>query len=636
MPSRERHPNAIRDYALIGDCHTSALVGRDGSIDWLCFPRPDAPAIFSHILDDQHGGNFAVRVPDASVARRYIPDTNVLVTSWSGSEGELEVTDCMPVSSFDPQMPARVRARGSVLRRIRCLSGRVTAQVRVTPRFEYGLVVPRLRTPSPFVADFVGGGSALHVRSTHPLERRDAHTVRRGDVLAADWTMNAGETAWVEATWARAHSHEERLPDPSPEKWQELLDETVRFWKAWLSGCQYDGDHSDEVRRSALVLKALTYAPTGAVLAAVTTSLPEEIGGTRNWDYRFTWIRDATLTLTSLFVLGLRGEATAFKEWLERTGAGRPQDLQIMYGVEGERMLPEIELEHLAGHGGSKPVRIGNGAVKQFQLDSFGQLLEAAYLFAKAGEEITVDNWKYLSGLADICCERWREPDQGIWEIRDEPRHFLHSKTNCWLALHRAVQLAELLEMPAGTGWAAQRDALAEYILEAASGPGYFPQAAGGSEPDASTLLIPALGFIAVDHPYARATVDAVYRELSGRHGLIYRYRAGDGVPGGEGAFLLCSFWLVDVLTHAGRLDEAERLLAQLLVLANDVGLYAEEIDPETGVHLGNMPQAFTHMALVTSCAHLSAAQRGLLPTDGERHDFAELALDRLLSRSGR
>ena len=330
-------------------------------------------------------------------------------------------------------------------------------------------------------------------------------------------------------------------------------------------------------------------------------------------------------------MLGLRAEAAAFKEWLERTGAGRPQDLQIMYGVEGERLLPEVELDHLGGHRDSRPVRVGNGAVKQLQLDSYGQLLEAAYLFAKAGGEITADNWRYLSGLADICCLRWREPDQGIWEVRTEPRHFMHSKLNCWLALRRAVQLADMAGVESPPHWATERDALHAYLLEATDSCGWCPQAVGFESADAATLLVPALGLLAADDARVQRTLEVVTRELSDAAGLLHRYRADDGVGGGEGAFLLCSFWLVDVLTHAGRIDEAGALLERLLLLANDVGLYAEEVDTATGEHLGNTPQAFTHMALVTSCAHLSAARRGLLPTDGEPHDFAELAVDRLV-----
>jgi GH15 family glucan-1,4-alpha-glucosidase len=620
----------IADYALIGDCHTNALVGRNGSIDWLCFPRPDSPSVFTHLLDDQHGGNFAVRVDKATVERSYIRDTNVLTTTWRTDDGALEVVDCMPLTTDNEGQPQPMRG---VLRRLRCLTGTVTAQIRVTPRFEYALVVPRLRTPSPHVADFVGGGSAIRLRSTHPLQRRDAHTLRRGDVLAAGWELAAGEVAWVVAAWTPAHLAPDDVPDPDPAGWQQLLNDTLAFWQGWVRDCDYDGHRTEAVRRSALVLKALTYAPSGALLAAATTSLPEEIGGERNWDYRYTWIRDATLTLTSLFVLGLHAEAAAFKEWLERTGAGRPQDLQIMYGVEGERMLPEVILEHLGGHRDSRPVRIGNGAVKQLQLDSYGQLLESAYLFAHAGGEITDDNWRYLGGLADVCSERWREPDQGIWEIRDEPRHFTHSKVNCWLALHRAVQLAELRNVPALPEWADGRDEIADQLLGDARKRGWFAQSLGADVPDAAALLVPAVGFVAAGDPLVTGTVQVIVDQLSDEAGLVHRYLADDGLRGGEGAFLLCSFWLADVLTHAGRIDDAGALLDRLLALANDVGIFAEEVDPTTGEHLGNTPQAFTHMALVTSLSHLSAARRGLLPEAGTAHDFAELALDRLLSR---
>ena len=619
----------IADYALIGDCHTNALVGTNGSVDWLCFPRPDSPSVFTHLLDDQHGGNFAVRVDDAEVTRAYIDDTNVLRSTWTTGSGELVVTDCMPVRRDDDGNLEPLRG---VLRKLECTSGHVTAQVRVTPRFEYALVVPRLRTSTPHVADFVGGGSAIRVRATHALQRRDAHTLRRGDVLAAGWDLDEGDVAWLLATWTPAHLAPTDVPEPEPEEWQGLLDETVDFWRGWITECAYEGDRKTDVHRSALVLKALTYAPSGALLAAATTSLPEEIGGERNWDYRYTWIRDATLTLASLFILGLRQEAVGFKEWLERTGAGRPQDLQIMYGVEGERMLPEIVLEHLGGHRDSRPVRVGNGAVKQLQLDSFGQLLESAYLFRRAGGDITDDNWRYLSGLADLCAERWADPDQGIWEIRAEPRHFTHSKVNCWLALKRAAQLAESRGEEPPAKWTDGRDEIADRLLADANGRGWFAQAWGADVPDAAALLVPAVGFIAPKDPLVTETVRVITEELS-HDGLVHRYKAEDGLRGGEGAFLLCSFWLVDVLVHAGEVDKGRELLDRLRNLANDVGMFAEEVDPATGRHLGNTPQAFTHMALVTSCAHLSAAERGQLPTDGEAYDFVELAVDRLLSR---
>jgi GH15 family glucan-1,4-alpha-glucosidase len=503
---------------------------------------------------------------------------------------------------------------------VSCREGTVDIDVVIAPRFEYGAFVPRFRTTSQTSAEVVGGADALWVTATRSV--RVGH-----EQVEATWRLARGEQVWLDVAWTA--SHDER-PPPAPNLRHRLQD-TIAFWKAWSARCRYEGEHQPAVLRSALVLKALTYVPSGAVVAAPTTSLPEEMGGERNWDYRYTWIRDATLTLISLFVLGFADEAAAFKSWLERTGAGRPRDLQIMYGICGERSLPEMELRHLAGHRDSGPVRIGNGAVKQLQLDCYGQLLEAAYLFDKAGGAITPDNWAFLSGLADIVCESWRRPDRGIWEIRDDPRHFVHSKLNCWVALDRAVRLATARGLPGPVdAWTRERDTLYDYLVEEAAGGGWFSQAVGSLQADASALLVPALGLLPTTHPLVAKTIEVVERDLA-EGGLVHRYKADDGLAGGEGAFLLCSFWLLDCLTHSGRLAEADALLDKLLGLANDVGLFAEEADVVTGEALGNFPQAFTHMALVTSCAHLSAARRGQLPTAGA-HDYAELALDRLLS----
>jgi GH15 family glucan-1,4-alpha-glucosidase len=619
--------NRIGDYGMIGDCHSLALVGRDGSIDWLCFPRFDSPSVFARSLDP-NAGHFSVAPsgPVQEVRRTYLPATNVLQTTFVTAEGELELTDCMPVRPFDSARPTAVENHASVLRRVRCRSGRVVVAVDLRPRFEYGTVLPRFTPTERNTAAVVGGPDALWVRASGAIDIDRQH-------ITAGWDLTAGDEAWIEVEWTPAvHQCPHRDTGDHVADMQQRLAETIAFWESWLAGCSYLGDHERRVHRSALVLKALTYAPTGAVVAAGTTSLPEWIGGGRNWDYRFTWIRDATLTLASLALLGYIGEAAAFKGWLERTGAGRPEDLQIMYRVTGERLLPEIGIEHLRGHRDSAPVRIGNGAAGQLQLDSLGQLLEAGYLFGRAGGELTVDNAGFLRRVADLTVREWQRPDQGIWEVRDAPRHFVHSKLNCWMALDRAVRLAEAGQLDGDLDlWRTERDAVAAWLHSEGSPDGWFVQAAGHPLADAAALLVPALGFLSPTDPRVLATIDVVQRDLSdGVH--VHRYRSPDGLPGDEGAFLLCSFWLLDALTHAGRLNEAEALIERLFGMANDVGLYAEMVDPSTGEQLGNTPQAFTHMAVVTSCSAISAARRGQLPPPDRAYSFIEAALDRRLS----
>jgi GH15 family glucan-1,4-alpha-glucosidase len=614
---------------MIGDCHSLALVGRDGSIDWLCFPRFDSPSVFARSLDED-GGHFRVApAADArDVHRTYLPATNVLATTFVTDDGVLELTDCMPVGPFDADRPAAVDHHASVLRRARCTSGRVTVAVDLRPRFEYGTVLPRFTRTSATTAAIIGGPDALWARASRGLE------CEHGSVTAR-WDLVAGEDAWLEVEWTAAAElppHDGAADHASA--MATRFDETVAFWEAWLARCTYVGDHERRVHRAALVLKALTYAPTGAVVAAGTTSFPEWIGGVRNWDYRFTWIRDATLTLASLALLGYLPEAAAFKGWLERTGAGRPEDLQIMYRVTGERLLPELELAHLTGHRTSAPVRIGNGAAGQLQLDSMGQLLEAGYLFGRAGGALTLDNAEFLRQVADLTVRAWRRPDQGIWEIRDEPRHFVHSKLNCWMALDRAVRLAEAGRLDGDVAlWRTERDAIAAWLLSEGSPDGWFVQAAGHPLADAAALLVPALGFLPPADPRVLATIDVVHRDLSDG-GYVHRYRSPDGLPGDEGAFLLCSFWLLDALVHAGRIDDAEPLLERLFDVANDVGLYAEMVDPASGEQLGNTPQAFTHMAVVTSCSAISAARRGELPPTDTTFSFIEASLDRRLGLS--
>ncbi|MFY0563332.1 glycoside hydrolase family 15 protein [Archangium lansingense] len=615
----------IDDYALLGDCHSAALVGRDGSIDWACFPRFDSPAAFCRILDVGRGGSFRVS-PEGPYqsTRRYIDDTNVLVTTFTTPTGVLELTDCMPVRTGLAHSP-RVGTRHALLRRLRCIGGQVQARVVVAPRFEYGAFVPRIRLTSPQTAELVGGADALWVTATRPLTAHE-------NALRARWLMRAGDEAWVEAAWTP--SLVERSPAEMPDlaAMRRRLEQTVAFWREWISHCAYEGEYVHVVRRSALVLKALTYAPSGAIVAAPTTSLPEEPGGVRNWDYRYTWLRDTTLTLISLMLLGYQEETLAFEHWLARTSAGRAEDVQIMYGIRGHRLLPEVELPHLEGHQGSRPVRAGNGAVKQLQLDVFGEMLQGAWLFSKMGRRMSQRNWEFLRGLVDNVCERWRQPDQGLWEVRDDPRHFVHSKLLCWVALDRAIRIARARRLPAPVGrWVRERALVREYLLKEGARNGWFPQSVGTDLADASVLQLPAMGFLPSAHPLVSRTVDMVRQRLE-KGGLLYRYDAPDGLSGGEGTFLLCSFWLHDVLVHSGRTHEAEELLRYLLSLANDVGLYAEEAVPGTGEAMGNFPQAFTHMALVASCAQLSAGRSFQLPRAGA-YDYADFALTYHLGR---
>lgn len=615
--------NHIGDYALIGDCHSAALVGQDGAIDWVCFPRFDSPAVLARVLDPD-GGSFRIApIAEARVSRRYLEDTNILRTRFEVDGGAVELDDCMPVGHLDENRPAAVHAYASLLRRARCVEGRVAVQITLAPRFEYGAFVPRVRATSATTIEIVGGADALWVTASHPL-------ACRSDAIDAVVTLTAGQELWVEAAWTSSFVEKSPGDHPDVAELTRRYDETRQFWRDWIARCRYRGDGAVAVRRAALALKAMTYAPTGAVVAAPTTSLPEQIGGGRNWDYRYTWIRDTALTLIALMVLGFKGEADAYRQWVRRTSAGRARDLQIMYGIDGRRFLPEIELGHLAGHRGSRPVRIGNGAVQQRQLDVYGSFLQATYVYVHAGGTLTATNWEFLRGLTDVVCESWRQPDRGIWEIRDEPRHFTHSKLLCWTALDRAIAISESRQLPCDARrWQREREALYRYLLDEAAAPGWFPQSVGSEAADASSLLVPALGLLPPRHPLVLATIAHVREQLE-VDGLLYRYRASDGLQGDEGCFLLCSFWLVDALIHARELAEAERLLERLLALENDVGLYAEEALPGTGELLGNFPQAFTHMALVTSTAHLAAARAGELPPPDTAYDFTAVAFERL------
>jgi GH15 family glucan-1,4-alpha-glucosidase len=617
----------IADYALIGDCHSAALVSREGSIDWACFPAFDSAAVFCRILDEQRGGSFQVQPSGPfETSRRYLDDTNVLSTTFRTSSGAVELTDCMPLEARQdaPQLATSAHA---ILRRIHGVGGEVEIQLRLAPRFEYASFVPRFLGTSDRTAEVVGGRDALWVTASRPL-------IASSDCIEARWRIQRGETAWIHMAWSPAHQI--RLPAlaPGEQDLAQQLDRTVRFWRDWMRNFEYEGDYTELVKRSALVLKALTYLPTGAFIAAPTTSLPETIGGVRNWDHRYTWIRQAAVTMISLYTLGYRREADAFKLWAERTGAGRPEDLQVLYGIDGRRFVPELELHHLVGHQSSTPVRIGNGAAKRLQLDCSGQILAAAHLYNMKGGALSAANWQFLRALVDLIADGWRTPDHGIWEMRVQPRHFLHSKMLCWVALDRGIQIAEQSSMTAPLDrWRRERDAVRDYLLAEARRVGWFPQAAGYPDADSSVVLASAFGFLPPRDPLMIATIDKVLAELSS-DGLMYRYRSSDGLPGKSGSVLLCSFWLVDALAHAGRFEQAEQTFRRACACANDLGLFPEQVDPNGSRPLGNFPHAFTHMALVTSCAHLTIARRGELPDGARAYDFFELLLRRALGRS--
>ena len=620
--------NRIQDYALIGDCHSSALVGKDGSIDWCCFPRFDSPSLLGRVLDEKKGGFFQIcPASNYRVERKYKKDTNILETTFLCESGIVVLEDCMPVEPLDSTRPSRVQSYGSILRKATCIEGKVELKVILQPAFEYGSFVPRFRSTSDRTVEIAGGADALWVTSSHPLNANHEN-------VSATATLEENETLIIDMEWSS--SIEERKPEhhPSLADLEGRLADTQAFWKKWISGCRYSGPYEEPIKRSALALKAMIYSPSGAVVAAPTTSLPEQIGGERNWDYRYTWIRDSTLTLISMMILGFKAEADAFRHWLRRTSAGRPQDLQIMYGIDGRRSLPEQELSHLAGHRSSRTVRIGNGAVKQLQLDAYGSLLQAVHLYARLGGEVSPTNWIYLRGLAEIVTERWELPDQGIWEIRDRPRHFIHSKLLCWVALDRALKIAEShgFEGPLDK-WKQHRDAIRNYLMDDAQKKGWFSQHTESEEADASSLLVPAMGFLPPTDPLVLGTIQQVRDNLENK-GLVYRYRGSDGLRGEEGGFLLCSFWLLDALIHARKLKESRALLERLIQLENDCGLYAEEAIPDTGEALGNFPQAFTHMALVTSCTHWTAALEDRLPNGKEAYDFAEFAMRSIQERN--
>ena len=600
----------IAEYALLSDCRSAALVHRAGSVDWLCFPRYDAPSIFGRLLDDR-AGHWSIHVTGTTaIQRRYLDGTLVLETDFETPAGRLTLTDALAVGPNERGHDLGARSPHALLRRAGCTAGTVELEIEYAPRPDYGQVQPVLRGVSGGVLA-TGDRSGLLLSSAVPyaLEGGNAHvrvTLRAGEsqAFALQFQPAEGEACWTE------------------EEIEGRLRETIAAWRSWSSLHQrYDGPWRELVHLSGRVLQGLTYQPTGAIVAAPTTSLPEAVGGSRNWDYRYTWIRDASLTLEALWVAACPDEAQQFFDFL--AGAAVRQlrdegDLQIMFGVGGERDLSERELPHLSGWRDSRPVRIGNGAWNQRQLDVYGELLSAVHRLRDQIGAFTPDTAGFLADVADTALGRWQEPDHGIWEIRDEPRHFLHSKLMCWVALDRAVELAGSIGADGGrlSRWQEGRDQIRAAILEQgwSAEAGAFTQTLGGETLDASTLLIPIVGFLPADDPRVRATVEAIAERLSDPLGLVYRYRAADGLEGEEGSFLLCTFWLAHALALGGEVERAREVFGRAAAFVNDLGLLAEEVDGATGELLGNFPQAFSHVGLVNAAWAIAQAEAGRGP----------------------
>ncbi|GAA2898911.1 glycoside hydrolase family 15 protein [Streptomyces violaceus] len=592
------HPvhTGIEDYALIGDEQTAALVGTDGSVDWLCLPRFDSAACFAKLLGDEDNGHWRISPvgADRCTRRAYRHDTLVLDTEWETEQGAVRVTDLMPQRDQAPDL----------VRVVECLDGEVTLHSVLKLRFDYGSIIPWVRRVD---------GHRVAVAGPDSTWLRSEPEVRSwGEDFGthAEFTVKKGEKVAFVMTWHPSHESRPSLVDPF-----DALRHSVEDWRTWVSRCRYQGPYRDAVVRSLITLKALTYAPTGGIVAALTTSLPEEPGGVRNWDYRYCWLRDSTLTLGALLAAGYQEEAEAWRNWLLRAVAGDPADLQIMYGLAGERRLPESELPWLSGFAGSTPVRIGNDAVNQLQLDVYGEVMDSLSLARESGLSAQPDVWALQTALMDFLRTHWRQPDEGLWEVRGGRRQFVHSKVMVWVAADRAVRTLERHPELDGDleGWRALRDEVHREVCERGYDPerNTFTQSYGSRELDAALLLIPRVGFLPPDDPRVIGTIDAIREELDHR-GLLLRYTTADadasdvdGLPGSEGTFVVCSFWLADALHMTGRTKEARALFERLVGLANDVGLLSEEFDPVTCRQLGNFPQAFSHIGLVNTALAL-------------------------------
>jgi GH15 family glucan-1,4-alpha-glucosidase len=594
-------PLRIEDYAIIGDCETAALVGRDGSIDWLCWPRFDSGACFCALLGSPENGRWIVAPTSSSarITRRYRPDTLILETRCETDSGVATIIDFMPLRG----------SRSHLIRIVKGERGSVSFATELVIRFGYGELVPWVTRTEQGELRAIAGPDMLLLRSSVALRGKNLKTV-------GEFTVGAGESATFLLTYVPSH-----LPDPPATDPLKLLQETERFWREWSSTCRITGSWSQPVKRSLITLKALTYAPTGGLVAAPTTSLPEQLGGRRNWDYRYCWLRDATLTLLAFMNTGYYEEARAWRDWLLRAVAGSPNQMQIMYGLAGERRLVELDLPWLAGYERSLPVRIGNDAHRQIQLDVYGELLDALHQARKGALAPDESGWALQIAILTHLEQRWHEPDRGIWEVRSEPEHFIYSKVMTWVAFDRAIKSAETFRLKGPVDrWRELRQVIHSEICTRGFDVelGSFVRSYGSKNLDASLLLLPAVGFLPPQDKRIVGTVNMIERTLV-EDGLVRRYdtvRATDGLPAGEGMFLACSFWLVDAYVMLGRYDDATKLFERLLALRNDLGLLSEQHDTKHERLVGNFPQAFSHLALVNSACNLSrmrkpAEQRG-------------------------
>jgi alpha,alpha-trehalase len=597
----------IADHALISDCHSAALVTREGSIDWLCWPRFDSPSVFARILDDE-GGHWAISpIGSATSSRRYLDRTMVLETTFTSETGTASLIDALAVGPNERGHQLGAGSPHAVLRRLTGLSGEIEMQISFAPRSEYGLLSPLLsQTPQGLTvragADLFTLASPVQLDAGEP-QAHARFTLREGDDLA--FSLHYASTS-------------EKLPSPwTQAEITQRLEQTITAWRTWSDLHQsYDGPWRELVHHSGRVLQALTFHPTGAIVAAPTTSLPEQIGGERNWDYRYAWVRDSSLTLQALWVAACPDEAHDFFAYMVRAAAAQLQggsELQIMFGIGGEHDLSERELPHLSGWRDSAPVRIGNGAWNQRQLDVYGELLDAASRLAEPLKEFDDDTQRFLVNVADAAATKWSQSDQGIWEIRGDPQPFLYSKLMCWVALDRAIELAERLNAAGRVeGWKEVREEISSAILEQgwSETAQAFGQAFGSDELDASALMIPIVGFLPGDDERVVSTIVAIAERLTDERGLVFRYKSHDGLEGEEGTFLLCTFWLAQAQALAGKVEDARATFERATAFITDVGLLAEEVDPTSGELLGNFPQAFSHIGLVNAAWAISQAEK--------------------------